>query len=136
MYDGGVKTSALARSVSEGGNALGAFLCAGTLASLRAQGTSAEITALLAETLRTYGPAFRDVQKLVKGARGVEPALARLEALVGAGVDFGRPDAVAGVRATIRELLSNVGFELPRHAPGPGVACELHGRECPAPGGG
>ncbi len=131
-----MKGSALARSVSEGGSALGAFLCAGTLASLRSQGTSAEITALLGETLRTYAPAFREVHRLVKGSREVEPALARLDALVGAGVDFARPEAVADVRAAIRELLSNVGFELPRHAPGPGVACELHGRECPPPGGG
>ncbi len=136
MYDGGVNAAALARSISEGGNALGAFLCAGTLASLRAQGSAAEINALLGEALRTYAPAFREVRRIVKGAREVEPALARLEGLVRAGVDFDRPEAVAEVRAAIRELLSNVGFELPRHAPGPGVACELHGRECPTAGGG
>lgn len=131
-----MNAAALARSVSEGGNALGAFLCAGTVASLRSQGTAAEIGALLAETVRTYAPAFREVQKLVKGARDVRPALARLEALVGAGVDFDRPEAVAGVRAAIRDVLSGVGFDLPRHPPGPGVACELHGRDCPAAAGG
>ncbi len=136
MYDGGVKPAALARSVSEGGNALGAFLCAGTLASLRAQGTPAEINALLGETLRAYAPAFRELRKVVKGARDVEPPLARLEALVRAGVDFDRPEAVAEARAAIREVLSIVGFDLPRHAPARGVACELHGRECPGPGGG
>jgi hypothetical protein len=135
VYDGGVKSSELARAVSEGGNAFGALLCTGALASLRAQGTDAEIAALLADAVRTYGPAFRQVGKLVKGARGVEPALARLEALARGGIDFGRPEAVAEVRAAIREVLSGVGFELPRHA-GPGVRCELHGRECPTPGEG
>ncbi len=127
-----MKASALAQSVTEGGNLLGAFLCAGTVASLRAQGTVAEVNALLAEGVQKYAPAFRAMQKLVKGARGVEPALARLEALVRAGVELDESAAVAGLRAAIRELLSSVGFELPRHAPGPGVACELHGRDCPA----
>ncbi len=128
--------AALAQSVTEGGNLLGAFLCAGTLGSLRAQGSVAEVSALLAEGLRKYGPAFRAMRKLVKGARDVEPALGRLEALVGAGVDFDRPAAVADLRAAIRELLSNVGFDLPRHAAGPDVACELHGHACPALAGG
>ena len=130
-----MKGAALAQSVSEGGNVLGAFLCTGTLASLRAQGTVAEVNALLGESVRTYAPAFREVRKLVKGAREVEPTLARLEALVRAGVDFDRPAAVADLRAAIRELLSNVGFQLPRYAPAPGVACELHGPKCPAAGG-
>ncbi len=131
-----MKAAALAQSVTEGGNLLGAFLCAGTIASLRAQGSAAEVNALLAEGLQTYAPAFRAMRKVVKGAREVEPALARLEALARAGVDFDRPAAVADLRAAIRELLSNVGFELPRHAAGPGVACELHGKQCPALAGG
>ena len=127
-----MKASALAQSVTEGGNLLGAFLCAGTVASLRADGSVAEVNALLADGLRKHAPAFRAMQKLVKGGAAVEPALARLEALVGAGVDFDRPDAVADLRAAIRELLSNVGFELPRHATGPWLGCELHGKDCPA----
>ncbi len=132
MYDGGVKGAALAQAVTEGGNALGAFLCAGTVASLRAQGSVAEVNALLVESVGTYAPAFRQVGRVVKGARELEPALARLEALVRAGVDVDRPEALAGLRAAIRDVLSRVGFDLPRHAPGPGVACELHGRQCPA----
>ncbi len=130
-----MKASALAQSVTEGGNLLGAFLCAGAVASLREKGSVAEVNALLADGLQRYAPAFRAVRKLVKGAKDVEPALVRLEALVRVGVDFDRVDDVAGLRGAIRELLANVGFDLPRHAPGPGVACELHGRVCPALGG-
>ncbi len=134
MYDQGVKGAALAQAVTEGGNLLGAFLCAGTVASLRAKGTVAEMNALLADGVAQYGPAFREVRKLLKGAKAVEPPLARLEALVRAGVDFDAPAAVADLRAAIRDLLGNLGFALPHHAPGPDVACELHGKSCPGAG--
>jgi hypothetical protein len=129
-----MKAAALAELVTEGGNLLGAFLCSGALASLRAKGSVPEVNAALAEGLRKYAPAFRAMRKLVKGAKDVEPALLRLEALVRVGVDFDRPADVADLRAAIREVLANVGFDLPRHAAGPGVACELHGRICPALG--
>ncbi len=129
-----MKSAALAQSVTEGGNLFGAFLCSGTVGSLRAKGTVQEVNALLAEGLQKYAPAFRRIRSLVKGAKDVEPALQRLEALVRVGVDFDRPDDVAALRVAIRELLSNLGFDLPRHAPGPGVACELHGQICPALG--
>ncbi len=130
-----MKASTLAESVTEGGNLLGAFLCAGALASLREKGSVAEVNALLAEGVRKYAPAFRAMRKVVTGAKDVEPALVRLETLVRVGVDFDRAADVADLRGAIRELLSNVGFDQPRHAPGPGVACELHGRVCPALGG-
>jgi hypothetical protein len=126
-----VKGTALAQAVMEGGNVLGAFLCAGTLASLRKEGSVAEVNALLAEGLAKYAPAFRAMAKLVKGGRAVEPALARLEAVLRPGVDLDRPEAVADLRAAIRDVLSNLGFDLPRHA-GSLVACELHGDACPA----
>jgi hypothetical protein len=129
-----MKPAALAQLVTEGGNLFGAFLCAGTVASLRAKGSVREVNALLEEGLAKYAPAFRQIRKLVKGAQDVEPALQRLEALVRIGVDFDRPGDVADLRTAIRELLSNLGFDLPRHAPGPGVACELHGQICPALG--
>jgi hypothetical protein len=124
----------LARALSEGANLLGAFLCSGEVASLRSRGTVAEINALLAETLQQSAPVFRAVRKVSKDMKDIEPALGRLEALVRTGVDFDAPPAVADLRAAIRELLGNVGFVLPRHAAGPGIACELHGRECPALG--
>ena len=130
-----MKAAALAQSVTEGGNLFGVFLCTGALASLRAKGSVPEVNALLADGLQKYAPAFRAMRKLVKGAKEVEPAIERVEVLVRLGVDFDRPSDVADLRAAIRELLSNLGFDLPRHAPGPGVACELHGRECPALGG-
>ncbi len=126
-----MKGAALAQSVTEGGNYLGAFLCAGTVASLRAKGSVAELNALLVEGVQKYAPAFRAMRKLVQGAAAVEPALARLEALAGAGVDFDRAAAVADLRAAVRDLLSALGFELPRHL-GEGVVCELHGATCPA----
>ena len=76
------------------------------------------------------------MKRLVRGAREVEPAIVRLEALTRFGVDYGAAKDVAELRAAIRELLVNVGFALPRHAPGPGVVCELHGKACPeAPAG-
>ncbi len=131
-----MQPAALAQAVTEGGNLLGAFLCAGTVASLRAQGSVAEVNALLADAVRKHAPAFRQLRRLVKGSKDVEPALQRLEALVRAGVDFDRPEDVASLRGAIRELLSNLGFDLPRHETGPGVACELHGRACPAHGEG
>jgi hypothetical protein len=129
-----MKATALAQSVTEGGNLFGVFLCTGALASLRAKGSVPEVNALLAEGLHKYAPAFRAMRKLVKGSKEVEPAIERLEVLVRLGVDFDRPADVADLRAAIRELLGNLGFDLPRHASGPGVACELHGRECPALG--
>lgn len=129
-----MKAAALAQLVTEGGNLFGAFLCTGALASLRAKGSVPEVNAVLAEGLQKYAPAFRAMRKLVKGAKEVEPALLRLEALVRLGVDFDRTSDVADLRAAIRELLANLGFDLPRHAPGPGVACELHGTICPALG--
>lgn len=127
-----MKAAALAQSVMEGGNLFGAFLCTGNVASLRAKASVAEVNGLLAEGLEKYAPSFREVRKLVKGAKAVEPPLQRLEALVRRGVDFDRPADVADLRTAIRELLSNLGFDLPRHAPGPGIACELHGAVCPA----
>lgn len=129
-----MKGTALAQQVTEGGNLFGVFLCAGALASLRAKGSIPEVNALLADGVIKYAPAFRAMRKLVKGARDVEPALERLEVLARLGVDFDRAGDVADLRAAIRELLGNLGFDLPRHAPGPGVACELHGRTCPALG--
>lgn len=129
-----MKATDLARSVTEGGNLFGAFLCAGALASLRAKGSVPEVNALLVDGLQRYGPAFRAMRKLVKGSKDVEPALERLEVLVRLGVDFDRSSDVADLRAAIRELLANLGFDLPRHAAGPGVACELHGTVCPALG--
>lgn len=126
-----MKAAELARSVAEGGNLFGVFLCSGALASLRTKGTVAEVNALLAEGLRKYAPAFRAVRKVAQGARDIEPALERLEVLARIGVDFDRPSEVSDVRAAIRELLGNLGFVLPLHAPGPGVACELHGAACP-----
>jgi hypothetical protein len=129
-----MKAAANAQLVTEGGNLFGAFLCSGNVASLRAKGSVEEVNGLLVEGLQQYAPAFRKIRGLVKGSKDVEPALQRLEALVRVGVDFDRPSDVADLRAAIRELLSNLGFELPRHAPGPGVACELHGRICPALG--
>jgi hypothetical protein len=126
----GMKGAALAQSVTEGGNVLGSFLCAGTLASLRSQGTSAEVNGLLHEALQKYAPAFRAVRKVLQGGKDVEPALQRLEALVRRGVDFDRSADVADLRAAIREVLAHLGFVLPLHA-GPGIACELHGKSCP-----
>ncbi len=126
-----MKGAALAQSVTEGGNYLGAFLCAGTVASLRAKGSVAELNALLGEGVEKYAPAFRAMRKVVKGAVAVEPALARLEARARAGVDFDRPSAVAELRVAVRDVLSGLGFELPRHV-GAGVVCELHGATCPA----
>ncbi len=128
-----MKQADVARALSEGANLIAAFLCTGQVASLRAKGSVAEINALLAEALAQYAPTFRAVRRVSKG-RDLEPALGRLDALARAGVDFDSAAAVADLRAAIRDLLENVGFVLPRHAPGPGVACELHGRECPAPG--
>ena len=119
-----MKAAALAQLVTEGGNLFGAFLCTGALASLRAKGSVPEVNAVLAEGLQKYAPAFRAMRKLVKGAKEVEPALLRLEALVRLGVDFDRTSDVADLRAAIRELLANLGFDLPRHAPGPGVGGE------------
>lgn len=129
-----MKGSELAGAVTEGGNLLGVFLCTGALASLRAKGSVPEVNAILADGILRYAPAFRAMRKLVKGAGDVEPALERLEVLARLGVDFDRPSEVADLRAAIRDLLSNLGFDLPRHAAGPGVACELHGLECPALG--
>jgi hypothetical protein len=129
-----MKQADLARALSDGANLLAAFLCTGQIASLRAKGSVAEINGLLAEALQQYAPVFRAVRKVSKGMKDIEPALGRLDALVRAGVDFDSPAAVAELRAALRELLGNVGFVLPRHAPGPGVACDLHGRECPALG--
>lgn len=129
-----MNAAALARSVTEGGNLFGVFLCAGSLAALREKGSVPEVNGLLVEGLQKYAPAFRAMRKLVKGAKDVEPALERLEVLARLGVDFDRSGDVADLRTAIRELLGNLGFDLPLHAPGPGVACELHGRECPALG--
>jgi hypothetical protein len=129
-----MKSTDLAKAVTEGGNLFGVFLCTGALASLRAKGSVVEVNALLADGLGKYGPAFRAMRKLVKGSKDVEPALERLEVLARLGVDFDRPADVADLRAAIRELLANLGFDLPRHAAGPGVACELHGKVCPALG--
>jgi hypothetical protein len=129
-----MKSADLAKAVTEGGNLFGVFLCTGALASLRAKGSVGEVNALLADGLGKYGPAFRAMRKLVKGSKDVEPALERLEVLARLGVDFDRPEDVADLRAAIRELLANLGFDLPRHAGGPGVACELHGKVCPALG--
>ncbi|HET8539949.1 MAG TPA: hypothetical protein VFL83_08765 [Anaeromyxobacter sp.] len=126
-----MNAAALAQSVTEGGNLFGVFLCTAGLATLRKKGSVPEVNALLVEGLQKYAPAFRAMRKLVKGSGDVEPALERLEVLVRLGVNFDRPSDVADLRAAIRELLSNLGFALPRHAPGPGIACELHGRECP-----
>jgi hypothetical protein len=126
-----MKSSELAQQVTEGGNLLGVFLCTGALRTLRASGTPDEVNALLAEGLVKYGPAFRAMKRLVRGAKEVEPPLWRLEALVRLGLDLDRPEHLADVRASIRELLSNLGFALPSHALGPDVVCELHGRACP-----
>ena len=131
-----MKSSELAQQVTEGGNLLGVFLCTEALRTLRARGTPAEVNALLGEGLAKYGPAFRAMKRLVRGAREVEPALQRLQALLRLGLDLDRPEHVADVRASIRELLTNLGFALPLHAPGKGVVCELHGTACPLPSGG
>ena len=125
-----MKGRELATKVTEGANTLATLLCAGSVASLRKQGTSREIDALVSQALATYGPAFRAMKKLVRGAKDVEPVLARLETLLRAGVDYGSAEEVAALRASLRELLGNVGFDLPRQA-GPGVVCELHGKVCP-----
>jgi len=126
-----MKASALAASVTEGANLLGVFLCAGALAALRAKGSAAEVNALLADGLAKYAPALRAMRKLVRGAKDVEPALQRLEALVRLGLDLDRAEHLADLRAAIRELLGNLGFDLPHHPAGPGVACGLHGASCP-----
>lgn len=129
-----MKSSELAQQVTEGGNLLGVFLCTHALRTLRAKGSAPEVVALLAEGVLKYAPAFRAMQRLVHGASDVEPALVRLQALVRLGLDLDRPEHVADVRAAIRELLSGLGFSLPYHAAGPGVACELHGAACPTAG--
>ena len=131
-----MKAAELAAAVTEGGNLLGVFLCTRTLATLRASGTSVEIDQVLSQALVKYGPAFRAMKRLVRGAKDVEPALQRLEARVRFGIDYGSPADLAEVRGAIRELLANVGFEVPKAVTGPGVVCELHGKACPdAPAG-
>ncbi len=131
-----MKSSELAAQVTEGANLLGVFLCTDALRTLRAKGSAAEVNALLDEALVKYGPAFRAMKKLVRGAPEIEPALQRVTALVHFGLDLDRPDHLADLRAGIRELLSNLGFVLPHHAPGPKIVCELHGRACPKEDGG
>jgi hypothetical protein len=126
-----MRSSELAQQVTEGGNLLGVFLCADALRTLRARGTPAEVNALLGEGLVKYGPAFRAMKRLVRGAKEVEPALQRMQALLRLGLDLDRPEHLADLRAAIRELLSNLGFALPHHPPGRGVVCELHGAACP-----
>ena len=126
-----MKSADLAQQVTEGANLLGVFLCTDALATVRAKGTPAEVNGLLTESLAKYGPAFRAMKKLVKGSKEVEPAIQRLTALVRLGLDLDRPDHVADLRGAIRELLGNLGFALPYHAPRKGVVCELHGRACP-----
>lgn len=126
-----MKSDELAAQVTEGANLLGVFLCTEALRTLRAKGTPAEVNVLLVEALLKYGPAFRAMRKLVRGAKDVEPALQRLQALARFGVDFDAPDHLADMRAAIRELLANVGFDLPLHAKGRGITCELHGKRCP-----
>jgi hypothetical protein len=123
----------LARSVQQGGNFLGVFLCTGALAALRARAGSPELNDLLVRGLATYAPAFRAMQQAVEGPE-VEPALERLDALTRLGVDFDAPGEVAPLRAALRELLAKVGFELPGPLRGEGVACELHGAACPSLG--
>ena len=130
-----MKSSELAEQVTEGANLLGVFLCTRALRTVRAKGTQAEVNGLLSEALAKYGPPFRAMKRLVRGAKEIEPALQRLIALVRLGLDLDRPEHVADLRAAIRELLSNLGFVLPYHAPGKGIACEIHGRTCPAGGG-
>jgi hypothetical protein len=104
-----MKSDELAAQVTEGANLLGVFLCTEALRTLRAKGTPAEMNVLLAEALLKYGPAFRAMRKLVRGAKDVEPALQRLQALARFGVDFDAPDHLADMRGAIRELLANVG---------------------------
>jgi hypothetical protein len=131
-----MKSDELAAQVTEGANLLGVFLCTQALRTLRARGTPAEVNFLLGEALLKYGPAFRAMRKLVRGAKDVEPAIQRVQALTRFGVDFDAPEQLADVRGAIRELLSNVGFDLPLHAKGRGITCELHGKRCPvAPAG-
>lgn len=127
-----MKSDELARLVAEGGNLLGVFLCTGALRALRARGTPAEVNALLREAAAKYAPAFRGMRRLVRGAKDVEPALVRLEALARFGVDLDDAAQLADLRATLREILGNVGFELPLHEPRRGVVCPLHGTRCPA----
>jgi hypothetical protein len=130
-----MKSSELAEQVTEGANLLGVFLCTDALQTLRAKGTAAEVNGLLGEALAKYGPPFRAMKRLVRGSKEVEPSLQRLLALVRLGLDLERPEHVSDLRAAIRELLSNLGFVLPYHAPGKGVVCEIHGRACPVEGG-
>jgi len=126
-----MKAGELAAAVTEGANLLGVFLCTRTLATLRASGTPVEIDQLLAQALAKDGPTFRAMRKLVRGAKDVEPALQRLQALVRFGIDYDSPEHLADVRGAIRELLANVGFAVPPPARGRGVTCELHGEACP-----
>jgi hypothetical protein len=130
-----MRSNELAQQVTEGGNLLAVFLCTGALERLRASGTPSEVSGVLGEGVAKYAPAFRAMRKLVRGAKDVELPIQRLQALVRFGLDLDRPDHVADLRGAIREILSNLGFDLPRHAAGRGVVCELHGRECPVPEG-
>lgn len=130
-----MKSHELARQVTEGANLLAVFLCSGALRTVRTKGTAPEVNALLGEAVAKYGPAFRGMRKIVRGAKEVEPALVRLEALVRFGVDLENPAHLADLRATIRELLSNLGFDLPLHEPAADVRCPLHGASCPAEAG-
>jgi hypothetical protein len=130
-----MRSSELAEQVTEGANLLGVFLCTDALRTLRAKGTPAEVNGLLGEALAKYGPSFRAMKRLVKGSKEVEPALQRLMALLRLGLDLDRPEHVSDLRAAVRELLTNLGFVLPYHAPGKGVLCEIHGRACPVEDG-
>jgi hypothetical protein len=130
-----MKSSELAAQVTEGANLLGVFLCTDALRTLRSKGSAAEVNALLGEALAKYGPHFRAMTRLVRGAKEIEPALQRLIALVRFGIDLDRPEHLADLRAGIRELLSNLGFVLPHHPRRRGIVCEIHGRACPTDGG-
>ena len=116
-------------TVREGGNFLGVFLCTGALATLRRRASAPELNALLVRGLATYAPTFREA--VAEAGREVEPALERLEVLTQLGVNFDAPGEVTDLRATLRELLANVGFTLPAPVRGGNVACELHGDACP-----
>jgi hypothetical protein len=117
-----------AQTVSEGIACLAVFLCAPALGKLRA-----EAPGLLQRWELEYAPAFRKIDLAASGGDRAKfvAALAKISAMVRAGVDLDAPGQLAALRSAIREAMTAVGLPLPAVAPADAAICELHGAACP-----
>jgi len=115
------------RVISEGLNCMGVFLCGPAFEKL-----GPHLPDLLRQWETECGPKLDRIGNYSSGQLpALRPAVARVSAIVSAGVDFKSWENASELREAIRGVMVALGFTIPVVPPTEASICELHGSECP-----